>query len=658
MKRSMTFLFVRYAGCALVAMAFSFAAPVSAQGPFFGTMQGPDDWTHHHLVFSNPGTAADALRNGTYDQWLKVAGSDRYILQHAKRAAAANAALKPGKLVLRPEAEPDADDEAPQDVTAPVVRLQRDHLPRGLSLAPKSLFQQFPRHDRNDRGRRQRRNSLHTDWSEDMDSGATVGLGMAPAKFSFAIGGANCGNATQPDFVVYNTRLAGSGTQASIITYDNLYTGCTVPVPSTYWAYNTSGTIVTSVVLSLDGTQVAFAQTASGGSASLVILKWKASASESAGSPGTPTAESASSYRSCMAPCSLTLNFSGGANDTASSVFCDYGSDTIYVGDDSGKLHKFTGVFTGLMPAEAASPWPVSVSGAALGAPIFDQGSGNVFVADYLQNLTSNCATAGTPCGYLYSVKASSGAVAAKSARLDFIFGIVDAPLVDSSAGMVYAFVGADGAFGSPSNCGTDVPCSGVFQFPVNFSSGSSGVETQVGPGYQFLMSGAFDDEYLTSSNGASPTGHLYVVGNTGPEDNTLYQISITSNAMSATPVAGPVVSANYDNGMFSATLPITEIYTGTHDYIFLGVLSFGEPAGCSGGGCVMGFDVTSGTISSSTTPTGATPEAGGTSAIIIDNISSFGGASNIYYTPLSDQLCPTSGGTGGCAIQISQAAP
>jgi hypothetical protein len=73
----------------------------------------------------------------------------------------------------------------------------------------------------------------------------------------------------------------------------------------------------------------------------------------------------------------------------------------------------------------------------------------------------------------------------------------------------------------------------------------------------------------------------------------------------------------------------------------------------------VMGFDVTSGTISTLTTPTGATDEAGGTSGIIIDNlVTGVGGASNIYYTPLADQLCPTSTGTGGCAIQISQAAP
>ena len=57
--------------------------------------------------------------------------------------------------------------------------------------------------------------------------------------------------------MIYNTSVAASGTQASIVAYDNLYTGCTGTVPSTYWAYNTGGTIATSVVLSFDGTQIA-----------------------------------------------------------------------------------------------------------------------------------------------------------------------------------------------------------------------------------------------------------------------------------------------------------------------------------------------------------------------------------------------------------------
>lgn len=403
----------------------------------------------------------------------------------------------------------------------------------------------------------------------------------------------------------------------------------------------------------------AFAQSSSGGSASLVILKWKKSTTQSAISSGTPTAATPSTYRNCTVPCSLTLTFSGGANDIASSVFCDYGSDTIYVGDDSGRLHKFIGVFSGT-PAEASGAWPVSVSLSAPGAPVYDSSSGNVLVGDYLLNLASTCGPSGEPCGFFYSVKASTGSIVGTSNLLDYVFGIVDAPLVDSSAGEAYVFAGADSSFSSASACGTDVPCSGVFQFPADFTSGS-GAEVTVGPGYEFLLPGTFDNEYFSSSIATAPTGHLYVVGGTGQGNNTLYQISINSNVMSATVATGPAVSTNYTDGYYSAGLQITEVYTGSKDYIFVSVLSFGAPAGCSSSlsnGCVMGFDVTSASIGPATTPTGATAEAGGTSAIIVDNTSTFGGASNIYYTPLANQACPSSGGTGGCAIQISQAAP
>jgi hypothetical protein len=642
-----------------LAPIFLFSPSISGQVAPARGIGGPDDWTHHRLIFSNPGTADEAIRTANYGRWLKTVTDPRYVLQREKRDSGAKSALKPAQILPRAEAKHLQNDAEPQEEIASVAP---DQLPRGLTRSPANPI--ATTNDAQRHGRLLPRvgdepNSLSKDWSENMGSGAKTGLGMFPAKFSFAISNANCGNAAQPDFVVFNTGLAGLTTQASIVAYDNLYTGCTGTVPATYWAYNTGGTILTSVVLSPDGSQVAFAQSSSGGFASLVLLKWQASTTQSANMPGTPTAVTAANYRTCTAPCSVTLTFSGAANDSGSSVFCDYASDTIYVGDDSGRLHQFTGVFNGT-PAETSGAWPVSVSLSALSSPVYDSASGRIFVGDYLLNSTSNCGPSGQPCGFFYAVNALTGAIAGTSTRLDFVFGIVDAPLVDSSAGRAYVFAGADGSFGSVSACGTRIPCSGVFQFPTNFTSGS-GTETTLGPGYQFLLSGTFDNAYFSSANAASPTGHLYVVGNTGSANNTLYQVSISSNVMSIAATAGPAVSTNFTNGFFSAGLQVTEVFTGAKDYIFLGVLSFGAPAGCSGSltnGCVMGFDVTSGSIGVATTPTGATAEAGGTSGIIIDNTSTFGGASNIYYTPLADQVCPTSGGTGGCAIQVSQASP
>ncbi len=48
----------------------------------------PEDWSTHHLVFSNPGTEEDAIANGTHDRWLNIVNDPRYIIQQLKRRAA------------------------------------------------------------------------------------------------------------------------------------------------------------------------------------------------------------------------------------------------------------------------------------------------------------------------------------------------------------------------------------------------------------------------------------------------------------------------------------------------------------------------------------------------------------------------------------------
>lgn len=46
-----------------------------------------DDWAHHHVVFSDPGTEADAIKNGRYNQWLKIVNDSRYQMQQLKRGS-------------------------------------------------------------------------------------------------------------------------------------------------------------------------------------------------------------------------------------------------------------------------------------------------------------------------------------------------------------------------------------------------------------------------------------------------------------------------------------------------------------------------------------------------------------------------------------------
>ena len=189
----------------------------------------PTDWSHQHLIFSHPSTP--------------------------ERAARANADVRYRQQVQRREQALALTTRSEDAVLANIRRRRLTH---------QATTKNFKR-----------------DWSENLGSGASAGAGNYPAKYSFDTTTAFCDGAlppNQPDFVVYSTGPAAAppATQASIVAYDNLYQGCGGATPLLYWAYNTGGEILTSPVLSLDGTQVAFVQTTGGapGVASLVILKW------------------------------------------------------------------------------------------------------------------------------------------------------------------------------------------------------------------------------------------------------------------------------------------------------------------------------------------------------------------------------------------------
>jgi hypothetical protein len=663
-----------------LAIKFVILSAASASAPLAHAQAAsgvPWDWSHTHLIFSHPGTAGEALRNSTYDRWLSIANDPRYKIQLRKRIANAtrfalpdplsdsgSEAAAPLRNALGPEdQQPAPDDDAlNSSFEDPHSARTTTKLPTGLTraLIPPPIQRgdanPFRRPMREPFTNRMTHSRIQKDWSETLGNSGTVGLGRYPATYT--TGAASCN-----DFVVFSTGLTGTSSQASIIAFNNIYAGCNSGTPTVYWAYNTAGAINTSPILSLDGSQIAFVQSSSS-QASLVLLTWKAS-NGALTSPVSPTSKTTGAYDGCTAPCMTTIAFSGGANDSASSPFPAYNSgvnsSTIYVGDDAGALHQFINIFNASgTPAEnTPSPWPITLNSttkASLASPVYDAVSARVFVGDYLLNSSSSCEPSATnnfiSCGYLYSIN-SSGSVT-KSAQLDANAGILDAPNVDSTTGQVFAFVGDDGT----TNCASSTPCAAIFQFPVGFSSAATGTEATVGAGYEFLLSGAFDNAYFNSSG----TGHLYVVGNTGPANNTLYQIVINSGTMSSgAATAGPAVSSNYTNSLYAAGLQVTEFFAGgSNDYLLLSVLAYGSATGCGtaslADGCIIGYNVNSGSISGSTSPTGALAEAGGTSGIVVDNASS--DAQNIYFSTLSNQTCSTSGGTGGCAVQTIMSAP
>ncbi len=528
----------------LTALTLSPALPGQASPDSKATIPLITDWTQHHVVFSKPATAEEARR---------VERDPRYRQQQYRQSPAS------------------------------VWEVET----RG-ALAPEVWYSSEFAVSRK-RHRTRENPGINKDWSEDLGSGATVGATNSPAKISFRGTNATCaGGAGQPDIVVYPTGLLGSGSLASIVAFDNLYSGCSGDgtVPTVYWAYKTGGTVTTSPVFSADGTQVAFVQTVGGGNGILVLLKW-AALSGNLGTPIAPTPVRNSDYPGCTAPCMTLVVFEDASGtqhpDTNSSVFYDYGGDTAYVGDDAGWLHQINPVFNGVPAEVGTAGWPVQVNpGAptALTSPVYDSVSARVFVTDV--------------GGFLYRVGPITAAVSTSSGLLDASFsedggpGFVQGPIVDSAAELVYVFASSDGS----GSCTGGADCTAVYQLGVNFADGDTGSEALVGASTIFgsapnpLYLGAFDSAYENSVNA---TGNLYVCGNTGGTP-ILYQVPIVAGAMNGVGNAGPALSTST-----TPCSPVTDIMNpnasgGATEWAFASAETGGVSSGCSAGGCIFNF--------------------------------------------------------------------
>jgi hypothetical protein len=514
----------RFAAGLLLLVTLGWVLTGQAAKPAHHRVSLVTDWSHRHLIFSQPRTAEQAARlqqDPRFEQQL-ARRSQRLILSNGKAAESSF-----------------GSNATPQS-------------------APKHL-------------------KMRRDWSADLGTGGSVGAGFFPAKFSFDIEHANCTN----DFVVFTTGLPSSNTQASIVAYNNIYSGCGGAVPAVYWAYNTQGTAITSPVLSRDGSQIAFVETQGGTTGELVLIKWQSAPTSSVGAPAPTFFQNTGlQYQACAAPCWTTIDLrdSGGSffKDTTSSVFYDYTNDIAWVGGETGWLVKVTGVFNGAPAAVHDAIWPKQVNPGAptpLTSPVFDHVSGNLFVGD-----------AG---GFLYSVNSSSGAVTT-SGRLDFAGGLVETPIVDASNRLVYVFASSDGS----ASCTAGVACSAVYKLSTSFAASDTGSKVTVGDSSLApnpMYSGGFDNAYFSSVNG---TGNLYVCGNTGAEP-TLYQIPILAGAFTAG--AGASITPLGSAGQTPACSPVSDIANpntngGPSERVFVSVQDHGINGSCSGGGCLFNF--------------------------------------------------------------------
>jgi hypothetical protein len=435
------------------------------------------------------------------------------------------------------------------------------------------------------------KSAKHRDWSVDFVSGR-LDANTFPAKYSFDPDVASCS-----DYVVFGLATSTAG-KANLVAFNNLYVNGTgtglcagLTAPTVLFAYNittaSGGKIVTSPVLSEDGTQIAFVESATSESI-FHVLTWTPGGSIDA--PVIPTSTSMTS-----------LTFST-AYDTNSSPWVDYDTGIVYVGDDSGLVYQITDVFSGT-PALSGSPWPVTVStGYHLTSPVLDANLGFLMI--------------GSADASLYQVNTTSGALTALAVGDlgETTPGIVAPPMVDVTNGTTFVVTANDGT----SAALVEVDTSTL----VQHSKGEIGEGSHGGTAVT-LYEPAFSNAYYTepssgvitvcgtSSLDTSPEQYTFGFnGTTMIEDNSVKLQLSTSTTTSCTAGWTEFFNPDINSGV---------------DFFFFGLN--GDCTSLAGSSSMTGCAVA--LSSDSTIPTAVVTVTGGTSGIIVDNYSE----ANIYFS-------------------------
>jgi hypothetical protein len=348
--------------------------------------------------------------------------------------------------------------------------------------------------------------------------------GAFAAKYNFDLPGEA---PTCTDFVVYGLNTAGvTGGQPNLVGLTNLYSGTAggnglcngnagvhrlirnnqVYAATVKFAFNGStlspaGAITNSVVISEDGTKVAYLE--SNGTASALHV---VPTTPGANGPGTivsfdqwgnPVAAAA------VGPASISTVPSSGAwpaTDSYSSVWVDYQNDLAYVGTDDGTLHRIQNIFctTASCMASPVAPseittggWPVTLTGAAqLTSPVEDASS-VIYVA-------------GANSGLLYAVS-SRGAVTTSNQRF-MSSSIVDGPMLDVDGNgitqAVYWFSNSQSAASNPSVRQPQiVQTNSALTSITNYSLLPAGAQAWNGLAVT-VHSGTFDNAFYNNRNG------------------------------------------------------------------------------------------------------------------------------------------------------------
>ncbi len=464
----------------------------------------------------------------------------------------------------------------------------------------------------------QEEGGLYRDWN------AALALGRLsphkfPAKFSLdPTAPPDCVN----DYVVFGLNVVGvAGGQANLVAFNNLYvnsTGggfCSGSAPIVMFAYDVStagGTISTSPVLSEDGSQIAFVEGVSGTTPCSIfhVLTWApgggAITNAAVPAPGTMTSLPLSPSGSCPSA----------ANDTTSSPWIDYDSDTAYVGDNDGNVYQITNAFTP-SPTLSPSPWPIQVSpGSHLTPPVLDSNLGMLMVGSNRR---------------LYQINVNFPATPPASLQVGYpgglTSGIFAPPIVDITNGTTFV-VDANGAIIPDAGC----PCAILAEVDtatlndlqtVDIGLGSSGGTAL------HLYEPAFSNDYYNDPS----TGVITLCG-TSPSDTSPWQYTFGFTV----PGPGPQPIMNFTGSSTQLSTDTTDRCTGWTEFYNPSINSgvdfffFGLTNDCTGVGGTSDTGCVVALSSDPSIPTTTAAVQGGPSGIVVDNYSNAVAASSIYF--------------------------
>ena len=434
-----------------------------------------------------------------------------------------------------------------------------------------------------------------------------------PAKYVFDVTASpSCTN----DYVVIGVPAnPASGGQANIVGFNNLYSGTSTPTPycgmsepTVMFAYSSgSGQVPASVVLSQDGTQIAYVENRIGSSyfhvLTLGTTGTNGTGPTAAVVPGSAGGNNAVDQSVLLSPDGGTTN--QGSTNAAYVVYThNDANDVAYVttygtaGSGSGYLYKIGNVFNGATPTLV---WSVAID-AVPSTPVYDSVSNKVFFTDGSGRI-DYVEDSGASPSVVYGAVLASGNTAE------------NAVVVDSTDQMVYASFNSNGTNAL------------IVQAPTSMASSVSVPVGTASTIYTGPYEPAFNNAWYTGTG----TPLLYIAGTGTGTLPTLYSVGFNGSGVlnsSADATTAALATGTADSS------PVTEFYNATlaKDYLFVGVTNncFAS-AGGGNAGCVMSLDITSGfpTVSGSSTALAA---PGGTSGIIVDNDSSLNEASSIYY--------------------------